>query len=157
EDFIAETDNVLNASTAGHKIFATYLVDAHNKVYQYDLDGNKEREIELPTLGTASGFSGRMQDSILYYSFVSYIYPSTIFKYDIESGNSEVYKKSGVQFNPEDYTTEQVFYKSKDGTEVPMFITYKKGLKKDGQNPTILYGYGGFNISLTPSFSTSNI
>tara|TARA_B100001250_G_scaffold173221_1_gene149115 strand:- start:38 stop:1003 length:966 start_codon:yes stop_codon:yes gene_type:complete len=98
-----------------------------------------------------------MEDTVLYYSFTNYVYPSTTFKYDIASGESEVYKKSGVKFDPEKYESKQVFYTSKDGTQVPMIITYKKGLKLDGTNPTMLYGYGGFNISLTPSFSTSNI
>lgn len=156
-DLIPETENVLTIGTTGGKIFAEYMIDAISKVYQYDLEGNKEHEIELPGLGSASGFGGRNQDSIIYYNFTSYTYPRTIFKYDIPSGKSSVYKKSGVQFNSENYVSEQVFYKSKDGTKVPMIMTYKKGLKLDGNNPTILYGYGGFNISITPRFSTSNI
>ncbi len=157
QDFIPETENVLSVGTAGGKFFTVYMKDATDRVYQYNLDGEKEREIELPGLGSAGGFGGRWDDEEIYYNFTSYVYPSTIFKYDIGSGNSEVYKKSGVDFDSEKYTSEQVFYKSKDGTKVPMIITSKKGTQKEGDNPTMLYGYGGFNISLTPSFSTSNI
>ncbi|MGB0176212.1 MAG: prolyl oligopeptidase family serine peptidase, partial [Owenweeksia sp.] len=154
EVFIPETENVLNTGTAGGKFFTNYIKDATSKVYQYDKDGNMEREIELPGVGSAGGFGGRMEDSVLYYSFTNYVYPSTTFKYNIEAGTSEVYKKSGVQFDPEKYESKQVFYTSKDGTKVPMIITHKKGVKLDGTNPTMLYGYGGFNISLTPNFST---
>ena len=157
QDLIPETENVLNTGTAGDKIFATYMIDATEKVFQYDLKGEQERQIELPGLGSAGGFGGRAKDSVLYYSFTSYTYPSTIFKYDIETGKSELYRESKVDFDPSKYTSKQVFYKSKDGTKVPMIITHKKGLKMDSSNPTLLYGYGGFNISLTPSFSTSNI
>ena len=157
QDLIPETENVLNTGTAGDKIFATYMIDATEKVFQYDLNGERERQIELPGLGSAGGFGGRAKDSVLYYSFTSYTYPSTIFKYDIETGKSVLYRESKVDFDPSKYTSQQVFYKSKDGTEVPMIITHKKGLKMDGSNPTLLYGYGGFNISLTPGFSTSNI
>lgn len=157
EDFIPETENVLNAGTAGGKFFTNYIQDATSRVYQYDKNGNMEREIELPGVGSAGGFGGRMEDTVLYYSFTNYVYPSTTFKYHIEQGTSEVYKKSGVQFNPENYESGQVFYTSTDGTKVPMIITHKKGIKLDGTNPTMLYGYGGFNVSLTPSFSTSNI
>lgn len=156
-DLIPETENVLNIGTGGGKLFANYLKDATSLVQQYNYEGELERTIELPSVGTASGFSAKNQDSELYYSFTSYIYPPTIFKYDIASGNSEEYKKAGVQFDPSLYTSEQVFYESKDGTKVPMIVTYKKGIQLDGNNPTLLYGYGGFNISLTPSFSTSNI
>lgn len=157
QDLIPETENVLEVGTAGGKVFAKYMIDATNKVFQYDLEGNMEKEIELPGLGSANGFGGKMEDDILYYSFTNYVYPSTIFKYDIASGTSEVYKKSGVKFNPEDYESKQVFYPSKDGTKIPMIITHKKGVKLDGSNPTYLYGYGGFNVSLTPRFSTSTI
>ncbi|TRX70172.1 S9 family peptidase [Flammeovirga kamogawensis] len=157
KDLIPETENVLSASTAGGKLFANYMVDAVSKVYQYDLNGKKEREIKLPGFGTANGFYGEDEDKTLFYSFTSYIYPSTTFEYTIKSGESKEYLKSKVKFNPSEYTSEQVFYTSKDGTKVPMIITYKKGLKKDGQNPTILYGYGGFNVSLQPSFNTANI
>ncbi|AZQ62306.1 S9 family peptidase [Flammeovirga pectinis] len=157
KDLIPETENVLSASTAGGKLFANYMVDAVSKVYQYDLNGKKEREIKLPGFGTANGFYGEDEDKTLFYSFTSYIYPSTTFEYTIKSGESKEYLKSKVKFNPSEYTSEQVFYASKDGTKVPMIITYKKGLKKDGTNPTILYGYGGFNVSLQPSFNTANI
>ena len=155
-DLIPETDNVLNPSTGGGKIFASYLKDATSLVKQFDRNGKLEREIELPGVGTASGFGAKKEDKDLYYSFTSYIHPSTIYKYDIASGKSEVYKESGAKFDPSKYESKQIFYTSKDGTKVPMIITHKKGLKLDGTNPTLLYGYGGFNISLTPSFSLAN-
>ena len=154
---IPETENVLGISTGGGKIFARYLKDATSLVMQYDMDGNLERTIDLPGPGSAGGFGGKEDQKVLYYSFTSYIYPSTIFSYDPGSGKSEIYRKSQVKFDPEAYVSEQVFYTSADGTRVPMIITYKKGLQKDGTNPTMLYGYGGFNISLTPGFSLSNI
>lgn len=157
EDLIAETENVLHVSTGGGKLFASYLKDATSLVQQYDRNGKLEREIELPGVGTAAGFDAKNEEKELYYTFTSYINPGTIYKYNITSGKSEIYKKSGVQFNPDQYESKQVFYTSKDGTKVPMIITYKKGVKLDGTNPTVLYGYGGFNISLTPSFSTANI
>ena len=156
-DVIPETENVLGASTAGGFIFANYLEDAKTAIKQYDMDGQLVRDVELPGIGSAGGFGGKEDDKTLYYSFTSFTYPSTIFKYDIESGKSELYEQPEIDFNPEDYVTEQVFYKSKDGTEIPMFITYKKGLEKNGKNPTYLYAYGGFNVSLRPSFSTSRI
>ncbi|MFM6975852.1 MAG: prolyl oligopeptidase family serine peptidase [Sphingobacteriaceae bacterium] len=157
KDLIPETENVLEASTAGGKIFASYLKDATSMVQQFNRDGKLERTIELPGVGSASGFGGKLEDKEIYYSFTSYIYPSTIFKYAIATGKSIVYKKSGVKFNPDLFESKQVFYTSKDGTKVPMIITYKKGTKLDGKNPTLLYGYGGFGVSLTPAFSTSNI
>lgn len=157
EDVIPETENVLKAGTAGGKLFATYMVDATNRVYQYNLSGEMEKEIELPGLGSAGGFGGRMEDEDIYYTFTSYVYPPTIFKYNIPSGESELYKSSGVDFQPENYESTRVFYQSNDGTTIPMIITHKKGLERNGQNPTMLYGYGGFNVSLTPYFSTANI
>lgn len=157
KDLIPETENVLNASTGGGFIFASYMVDVKSKIIQYDYEGKKVREIELPTSGTASGFSAKKEDDHLYFTFTSFTYPGTIFKYDIKSGKSELYWKPAIDFNPDDYVTEQVFYKSKDGTKIPMYIVYKKGLKKNGKNPTYLYAYGGFNISLTPRFSTAMI
>lgn len=157
KELIPETENVLRIGAAGGKFFANYLKDATSMVQQFDIEGNMEREIELPGIGSVGGFGGRLEDTELYYTFTSYVYPPTIFKFDISSGTSELYKESGVKFNPEEYESKQVFYASKDGTKVPMIITYKKGIKLDGTNPTMLYGYGGFNISLTPSFSTSNI
>ncbi len=157
KDVIPETENVLSASTAGKKIFASYLVDAKTEVKQYDRKGKLERTIELPGLGTAGGFGGEETDKELYYSFTSFTYPSAIFKYDIASGKSTLYWKPEIDFNSEDYETKQVFYSSKDGTKVPMFITYKKGIELNGKNPTYLYAYGGFNVSLTPSFSITRL
>ncbi len=156
-DLIAETEQVLSPATGGGKIFAHYLKDATSLVQQYDMGGQLERTIELPGVGSASGFGAKLEDTSLYYSFTSYVYPPTIFKYDIASGASELYKSSGVDFDPSQFESKQVFYTSKDGTRVPMIITHKKGLVLDGSNPTLLYAYGGFNISLTPAFSTSNI
>lgn len=156
-DIIPETENVLRAGSGGGKIFANYLIDAKSAVKQYDLAGNLERDIELPGIGSAGGFGAKREDKDLYYSFTSFNVPSTIYKYDIASGKSTLYKKPEVDFDPEAYETKQVFYTSKDGTKVPMFIVHKKGLKLDGQNPTYLYAYGGFNVSLTPSFSSSRI
>ena len=157
KDLIKETENVLNVSTGGGKIFANYLKDATSLVKQYNMKGALERTISLPGVGTASGFGSKKEEKELYYSFTSYVYPVTIFKYDITSGNSELYKKSGVQFDPSQFESKQVFYSSKDGTKIPMIITHRKGLTLDGKNPTLLYGYGGFSVSLTPAFSTSNI
>jgi len=156
-DLIPETEHVLQPGAGGGKLFANYLKDATSLVQQYDREGNLERTVELPDVGSASGFGAKSEDKELYYSFTSYTYPPTIFKYDIASGKSELYKASGVDFDPTLYESKQVFYTSKDGTNVPMIITHKKGLKLDGSNPTLLYGYGGFNVSLTPAFSTSNI
>ncbi|WP_353134868.1 prolyl oligopeptidase family serine peptidase [Pseudopedobacter sp.] len=157
KDIIPQTENVLQVSTGGHKLFANYLKDATSYVIQFDYSGKKEKEIILPGLGTASGFGAKKEEKDLYYTFTSYVYPPTIFKYDIASGKSEEYKKSGVKFDPSKYESKQVFYTSKDGTKVPMIITHKKGIELNGKNPTLLYAYGGFNISLTPAFSTSNI
>lgn len=154
---IAETDQVLSPSTGGGKIFANYLKDATSQVKQYDKSGKLEREVELPGVGTIAGFGAKSDEKDLYYTFTSYINPGTIYKYDIASGTSELYKQPNVQFDPSKYESKQVFYTSKDGTKIPMIITYKKGIPLDGNNPTMLYGYGGFNISLTPSFSVSNI
>lgn len=156
-DVIPETEFPLNAGHAGKYLFATYLKDATSWVLQYDMEGNKVREIALPSVGSANGFGGRSDDTEIYYSFTNYVYPSTTFKLNLETGESELYRKSGVDFDPEGYESKQVFYTSKDGTKVPMIITHKKGLVLDGTNPTILYGYGGFNISLTPSFSTASV
>jgi prolyl oligopeptidase len=157
KDLIAKSENVLEVSTAGGKLFAHYLKDATTLIQQYDMNGKLEHAVTLPSVGTASGFSAKKEEKDIYYSFTSYTYPSTIFKYNVASGKSEVYKKSGVQFNPELYESKQVFYKSKDGTRIPMIITYKKGTVLNGHNPTLLYAYGGFGVSLTPAFSTSNI
>jgi prolyl oligopeptidase len=153
KDLIPETEDVLNVSTGGGYLFSRYMVDAISKVQQYDMNGKLIRDIELPGVGTAGGFGGEKEDKELYYSFTNYKTPGTTFKFNVETGKSEVYRKSGADFDPAQYESKQVFYKSKDGTEVPMILTYKKGLKLDGSNPTILYGYGGFNVSLTPRFS----
>ena len=157
KDLIPETDNVLSISTAGGKIFANYLKDATSLVMQYDMDGNLERTVTLPGVGSASGFYAKKSEKELYYTFTSYIYPPTIFKYIIANGQSVEYKKSGVKFDPSNFISKQVFYTSKDGTKIPMIITHKKGIELNGKNPTLLYGYGGFSVSLTPAFSTSNI
>jgi Serine proteases of the peptidase family S9A len=147
----------LTVSTCGRKIFAQYIKNAVSEVRQYSLDGKMERKIELPGLGTAGGFGGKREETELYYSFTSYVYPPTIFKYNIATGQSDVYKKAGVNFDPEQYESTLVTYPSPDGTGIPMIITHKKGVKLNGKNPTMLYGYGGFNVSLTPSFSVSNL
>jgi len=155
-DFIPETKNVLSISTGAGYFFATYMKDAVSQVKQYDKKGHFVREIKLPGIGTASGFGGKKHDKDLYYSFTNYTTPSSIFKFDPKPGTSTDYKKPKVDFNSANFESKQVFYTSKDGTKIPMIITYKKGIKLNGKNPTILYGYGGFNISLTPSFSIAN-
>ncbi|MDQ6470262.1 prolyl oligopeptidase family serine peptidase [Flavobacterium sp. LHD-80] len=156
KDFIKETENVLTTSTGAGYFFANYTKDAVSFVQQYDYSGKLVREIKLPAIGTAGGFGGKKNEKILYYSFTNYTTPTSIYSFEPKSGKSEIYQKPKVDFKSEDYESKQVFYTSKDGTKVPMIITYKKGTKLDGKNPTILYGYGGFNISLTPSFSISN-
>ncbi|MDO1445986.1 prolyl oligopeptidase family serine peptidase [Rhodocytophaga aerolata] len=140
-------------NSAGGKLFASYLKDASSKVYQLSIDGKTENEIKLPAIGSAGGFSGEKTDKELFYTFTSFTYPTTIYRYTIATGKSEIFRKSEVKFSIDDYVTKQIFYTSKDGTKVPMFIVHKKGLVMDGNNPTYLYAYGGFNISLTPSFS----
>jgi prolyl oligopeptidase len=158
ETIIPEKSEVLNnANTAGGYLFCQYLKDAHTQVFQYDLEGNVVREIHLPALGTAGGFGGKKEDKTLFYVFTSFTYPPTIYKYDVDSGESDVFRQTDVEFIPDDYVTEQVFFASKDGTRVPMFLVYKKGLKRDGRNPALLYGYGGFNISEMPNFSALRI
>ena len=157
KDVVSETENVMYPSSGGGNLFVRYLVDAKSQIMQFDLNGKIIREIELPAIGSAYGFSAKEDEDDLYYSFSSYTYPSTIFNYNIESGESNLYRQPEIDFEPSDYITEQVFYKSKDQTTVPMFITYKKGLNRNSANPTILYGYGGFNISQTPGFSATNI
>lgn len=156
-DVIPEIAMPLTVSTGGGKIFASYLKDACTQLLQYDINGKLEKEIALPGKGSAGSPSGKWDEKTLYYTFTSYIYPPTIFSFDVTTGQSEIYKKSGVKFNPDNYESIQVFYESKDGTKVPMMITYKKGISLTGKNPTMLYGYGGFNISLTPSFSTAMV
>ncbi|HEV7347790.1 prolyl oligopeptidase family serine peptidase [Telluribacter sp.] len=148
---------LVNAGTAGGKVFAEYSKDVTSRIYVYDLKGKLENEVALPGLGTAGGFGGEEEDDFVFYTFTSFNYPPTIFRYDIASKKSTVFREPEVSFKPADYETKQVFYTSKDGTKVPAFIVYKKGLKLDGTNPTLLYGYGGFNISLPPSFSPTRI
>jgi prolyl oligopeptidase len=157
-NIIAETEEPIQSiSTAGHKLFVSYLKDAKSQIKQFDNKGKLEREIELPGIGSAGGFGGRWEDQDVYYTFTSFTYPPTIFKYNIATGKSVEYVRPQVAFNPDDFETKQIFYTSKDGTRIPMFIVYKKGLKLNGKNATWLYAYGGFNISLTPSFSASRI
>src|SRR5436190_7205285 len=150
-------ENISSATSSGGKLFITYLKDVTSRVYVYDYNGKLEKEVKLPALGTAGGFGGEKDDKFVFYTFTSITFPPTIYRYDIASGKSTVFRKPEVKFNPEEYTMEQVFYPSKDGTKVPMFIVYKKGTKKNGMNPTILYGYGGFNISSNPAFSSTRI
>ena len=157
KDLIPETENVLVPATGAGFIFAEYMIDAISKVVQYDLEGKVVREIALPGAGTASGFGARKIDREVYYSFTNYITPSTIYRLDPSSGASEVFKKPAVAFISDNYESKQVFYNNvNDGTRIPMIITFKKGTEMNGKNPTILYGYGGFNISQTPSFSPAN-
>jgi prolyl oligopeptidase len=143
--------------SAGGKLFASYLKDVTTRIYVYDLKGQLQNEVALPGLGTASGFNGEKNDSFVFYTYTSFNYPPTIFRYDLQSKKSTIFRAPEVSFEPENYETKQVFYTSKDGTKIPAFITYKKGIKLDGTNPTILYGYGGFNVSLNPSFSATRI
>lgn len=157
QELIPEQESVLDGvEVIGNKLFLTYNRDASNHAYIYSLDGKEEKEIKLPTLGTVN-FSGDKDDKEVFYSFTSFTFPGSTFKYDMDKNESTLYRAPKVDFNPEDFVTEQVFYPSKDGTKIPMFLTYKKGLKKDGTNPVFLYGYGGFNINLNPGFSTSRL
>ena len=156
KNFIAETENVLTPSTGGGYFFAHYMKDAVSMVKQYDYSGKMVREIALPGIGTAGGFSGKKAEKVLYFSFTNYITPGSIYSFDPKVGKSTLYEKPKVDFNGDNYVSKQVFYTSKDGTKIPMIITHKKGLKLNGKNPTMLYGYGGFNVSLTPAFSIAN-
>ncbi|MFQ3599157.1 MAG: prolyl oligopeptidase family serine peptidase [Chloroherpetonaceae bacterium] len=158
EVVIPEKSEALQAvTTGGGKIFAMYMKDVSTRVYVHALDGTLENEVELPALGTASGFSGEPDDKFVFYTFTSFTFPPTIYRYDIETKQSTVFRKPELKFNPEDYETKQVFFESKDGTKVPMFLVHKKGIVQDGNNPTLMYGYGGFNASLLPSFNPLNI
>lgn len=156
KDCIPETENVLSPNTGSGYIFASYMKDAVSFIKQYDYNGKLVRDIQLPGVGTAGGFGGKEKETTLYFSFTNYVTPGTTYAFDPKTGKSTIYQKPKVDFNSADYESKQVFYTSKDGTKVPMIITYKKGTKLNGQNPTILYGYGGFNVSLTPSFSIAN-
>ncbi len=155
QDVIAETDNVLSMSTAGGYLFASYMIDAISHVQQYTYNGKKLRDIKLPGVGTAWGFSDKQKATKAYFSFTNYHTPATIYTLDLARGQTELYQKPKTAFDSEQYISTQVFYSSKDGTKVPMIITHKKDLEITGKTPTILYGYGGFNISLTPSYSSS--
>lgn len=157
-EIIPQTDNLLEAvATGGGKLFPQYLEKATTRIYQMNYDGTGKTEIKLPGFGSASGFYGKEEEEVLFYSFSSFTYPNTIFQYDVKTGKSTQFYKADLKFNPEDYIEKQVFYKSKDGTEVSMFIVHRKDLKLNGKNPCYLFGYGGFNVSLTPWFSTSRI
>ena len=158
KEIIPETENVLErVSIIGGKIIAEYMKDATNHAYGFDLTGKKLYEVKLPTLGSLSGFTGDKDNPEAFYVFTSYTFPPTIYRFDTDKNTSEVFRKAEVSFNPEEYMSEQIFYTSKDGTKVPMSITYKKGLKRNGKNPVMLYGYGGFNISMNPTFSVNRI
>ncbi|MBT6724748.1 MAG: S9 family peptidase, partial [Planctomycetaceae bacterium] len=154
QTLIAEAEHRLESisNTGGHFI-VQYLQDAQNRVYVFAEDGSPIRGVELPGVGSTSGFGGKRAETETFYSFTNYVTPTRIYRYNIETGESELYKEPDVAFAPDHYETKQVFVTSKDGTKVPMFVTSKKGLKLNGKNPTILYGYGGFDISLTPGFS----
>ena len=155
-DFIPESTDVLSASVGGGSFFAHYMIEAISRVYQYDVEGNRLREVSLPGIGKATAIEGKRNEKELYYSFTNYMTPSTLYKIDVQEGDSVVYRKSSARFNAGDYESKQVFFNSLDGTKIPMIITHKKGVILDGKNPTILYGYGGFDISLTPAFSITN-
>ena len=157
KDLIPESASVLSgAEVIGGKLVLTYDKDASNHAFVYSTDGKLLHEVKLPSLGSV-GFSGDKDDNTAFYSFTSFTFPGAVYKYNVETNESALYRAPKVDFNPEEFVTEQVFYPSKDGTKIPMFLTYKKGLKRDGSNPVFLYGYGGFNISLNPGFSTSRI
>ncbi len=148
------------ANTAGGRLFVSYLKDAAERVYEYNVDNPAKvthKEVALPGIGSASGFGSRKENKSFFYTFTSFTTPGTIYRYDIATGKSTLYDKPVVQFNPDDYETKQVFFMSKDGARVPIFLSYKKGLKMDGSNPVLLYGYGGFNVPMTPGFNVSNL
>ncbi|MEM1144526.1 MAG: prolyl oligopeptidase family serine peptidase [Pseudomonadota bacterium] len=155
EDFIPEREQVLSVSTGGGYFFANYMVDALSQVEQINDQGQLVRRIDLPDPGTASGFSGKYADDTLYFQFTNYRYPTTIFAFDVGSGETEVYRASDSSFDSDQFVSRQVFYNSKDGTRIPMMITHHKDLKRNGSAPTMLYAYGGFNISLRPRFSST--
>lgn len=157
QDFIPENKHVMKGcKMMAGRLVITYLEDASDHAYVYDMEGNRLHEVNLPTLGSVA-FSGSKEDTEVFYTFSSYIYPSTIYNYDVENNISTLYIAPDVAFNPDEYTVDQQFFTSKDGTRVPMFLIHKKGLEKKGENPVMLYGYGGFNISMTPSFATTRL
>lgn len=155
-DVIPETENVLNISVGGGYFFAEYYLDAISDLSQYDYNGKLIRKLDLPGLGSFSGLWGKKEQKELYFSFSNYYIPTSIYSYNPEKGDSSLFWKSDIRFNSSEYISKQIFYESKDGTKVPMIITHKKNIKLNGKNPTILYGYGGFNISRTPGFSVTN-
>ncbi len=155
-EVIPQGPDVLDGIQIVHDTFvANYMHDASSRLRLFGLDGRFIKQLDLPTLGSIGGISGERKDDEMFYAFTSFLYPTTIFRYDFKTGGTSVFKAPTIDFDPSGYETQQVFYASKDGTRVPMFITHKKGLRLDGSNPTYLYGYGGFNISLTPSFSVA--
>lgn len=157
KDIIPHKEDVLESvSICNNLLVAKYLKDVHSRLEVYDLNGNFKHEIKLPGVGIVGGFSAKRKEPIAFFSFSTFTAPTSIYKYDIEKNEVSLYKKPEIKFNSDDYETKQIFYTSKDGTKVPMFITHKKGIKQDGNNPTLLYGYGGFNISVTPAFSVSH-
>ena len=158
DELVAESkDKLEEVTSVGDRFVALYLHDAHSAVKLFKLDGSRDGEIALPGLGTAAGFTGKRKERETFYSFTSFATPTEIFRYDFDKRASQVLFKPKVKFNPDDYVTEQVFYNCTDGTRVPMFISYKKGMKRNGQNPTYLFGYGGFDISMTPTFAPANL
>jgi prolyl oligopeptidase len=157
-ELIPESRDVIEGtSIVQDRIIVTVLHDAYHQVHFYDLSGRLVKDLDLPTIGSVGGVGGRRQDTELFYVFTSFLYPATVFRYDMESGRSTVFRAPSIDFDPSRYETKQIWYTSKDGTKVPMFVTHRKGIPMDGSNPTLLYGYGGFNISLTPFFSVSNL
>ncbi len=158
KEVIAQSSNRLESvNLVNNQFVADYLKDAHSEIQVFSLDGKSVRQVDLPGIGSASGFGGKREDTETFYAFTSFTQPTTIFRYDMQTGKSQVFREPKVKFNPADYETKQVFYRSKDGTRVPMFITHKKGTQQNGRNPTLLYGYGGFDISLTPAFSVGTL
>ncbi len=157
-EMVPQADATLTAANiVGGRLVADYLKDARSQVKVFRLDGTFEHEIELPGIGSAGGFGGRREDTETFYGFMGYTSPGRVYRYDFTTGRSTLWREPKVDFNPDDYETKQVWVTSKDSTRLPMFVTHRKGLKLDGNNPTLLYGYGGFNISLTPAFSVSNL
>jgi prolyl oligopeptidase len=155
---VPEKAEVLSsASSAGGKLFLTYIKDVSHRVYVHDFSGVLEREVELPVLGTVGGFGGKKDDAEIFFSVTSFTSPSTVYRYDVAAGTFTLYRKTDIDFNADDYVTKQVFYESKDGTRIPMFVTHRKDIVLDGSNPTLLYGYGGFNSSMMPSFSVTRL
>lgn len=158
QEIISEAPETLESvGILNNQFVADYLKDARSQIKIFDTDGSFVREVKLPGIGSAGGFDGKPEDTETFYTFTSFTTPATIYRYDMQTGESKLFRQPQVDFDPEDYQTQQVFYPSKDGTKIPMFITHKKGIKLDSNNPTYLYAYGGFNISLTPSFSVSNL